>query len=205
MSGIIAQNAGRHTGLVKAASAAGVWNLIETITADDDATITFSSGIDSTYGEYVFTFTDIHPANDSVKFTVNFRDGSTAYDATKTSNAFSSYHYENAAYTNLSVNTGQDLAQSTDAQQIIYNIFSGSIEDASVSGKLHLFAPSDTTFVKHFFGQSNHVGTGDDPVMFSETPYIGGYCNVTAAIDGVQFAMSAGNIDAGTISLYGIT
>ena len=30
------------------------------------------------------------------------------------------------------------------------------------------------------------------------------FCNVTAAIDGVQFAMSSGNIDAGTIKLYGI-
>ena len=34
--------------------------------------------------------------------------------------------------------------------------------------------------------------------------FTGGYCNVTAAIDGVQFAMSSGNIDAGTIKLYGI-
>ena len=33
---------------------------------------------------------------------------------------------------------------------------------------------------------------------------VAGYCNVTAAIDGVQFAMSSGNIDAGTIKLYGL-
>ena len=33
---------------------------------------------------------------------------------------------------------------------------------------------------------------------------VAGYCNVTAAIDAVQFAMSGGNIDAGTIKLYGI-
>ena len=35
--------------------------------------------------------------------------------------------------------------------------------------------------------------------------YVAGYCNVTAAIDGVQFSMSSGNIDAGTIKLYGVT
>ena len=34
--------------------------------------------------------------------------------------------------------------------------------------------------------------------------YTGGYCNVTAAIDGVQFKMSSGNIDAGTIKMYGV-
>ena len=40
MSGIIAQNSGRHTGLVKAASGGGdaVWNLIETLTSDVPST-----------------------------------------------------------------------------------------------------------------------------------------------------------------------
>jgi hypothetical protein len=33
---------------------------------------------------------------------------------------------------------------------------------------------------------------------------VAGYCNVTAAIDGVQFKFSAGNIDSGVIKLYGI-
>jgi hypothetical protein len=34
--------------------------------------------------------------------------------------------------------------------------------------------------------------------------YVAGYCNTTTAIDGVQFKMSSGNIDSGTIKLYGI-
>ena len=55
MSGIIAQNSGRHTGLVKAASGGGAWNLIETLPSDgSDADLSFTSGIDSTYDEYVF-------------------------------------------------------------------------------------------------------------------------------------------------------
>ena len=39
----------------------------------------------------------------------------------------------------------------------------------------------------------------------SENSFISGYCNVTAAIDGVQFSMSTGNIDSGDICLYGLT
>ena len=35
--------------------------------------------------------------------------------------------------------------------------------------------------------------------------FIGGYINTTSAIDEVQFKMSTGNIDAGTISLFGIS
>jgi len=34
---------------------------------------------------------------------------------------------------------------------------------------------------------------------------IAGYCNTTTAIDGVQFKMSSGNIDSGTIKMYGVS
>ena len=70
----------------------GTMNLISTQTASSSSTISFTSGIDSTYDEYVFKFYDIHPATDSAKFMVNFRDGGTNYDATKTTTAFASDH-----------------------------------------------------------------------------------------------------------------
>jgi hypothetical protein len=41
-------------------------NLISTQTASSSSTISFTSGIDSTYDEYVFKFYDIHPATDDV-------------------------------------------------------------------------------------------------------------------------------------------
>ena len=34
--------------------------------------------------------------------------------------------------------------------------------------------------------------------------FIGGYVNVTAAIDAIQFKSSSGNIDSGIFKLYGI-
>ena len=68
MSGIIAQNSGRHTGLVKAGGAGGVWTLIETQTASSDSTLSFTSGIDSTYDEFVFQFINIHAETDGAKF-----------------------------------------------------------------------------------------------------------------------------------------
>ena len=199
MSGIIADNSGRHTGLVKAASAGGVWNLILTQTASSSATISFTSGIDSTYEEYVFKFHDIHPATDNVTFTVGFRDGSTAYDATKTTTFFRAYHLEDDSGTSLAYRTPDDLAQSTDFQRLTEG--TGGDNDQSCSGTLHLFNPSSTTFVKHFIAHIQSAHAGD----FPENNFIAGYCNVTAAIDAVQFKMSSDEIDAGTISLYGIT
>ena len=44
----------------------------------------FTSSIDSTYDTYLFKFINIHPATDNVNLTVNFRDGGSDFDATKT-------------------------------------------------------------------------------------------------------------------------
>jgi hypothetical protein len=200
MSGIIAQNSGRHTGLVKASAGGGVWNLIETQTASSDSTLDFTSGIDSTYDEYVFKFINIHPATDAVYFQVNFRDGGSSYDATKTSTVFEAYHLEDDSGTALGYKGGNDLAQSTGVQRITSNI--GNDNDQSGSGYLHLFSPSNTTFVKHFIVRTVHYA---NPEIYAEDYYAAGYCNVTAAIDGVQFSMSSGNIDSGSISLFGIS
>ena len=177
----------------------GSLNLISTQTASSSSTISFTSGIDSTYKEYVFKFYDIHPASDNVTFQVNFRDGSTAYDATKTTTFFRAYHLEDDSGTALEYVAAQDLAQSTSFQNLTEG--TGADNDQSCTGTLHLFDPSNTTFVKHFIANVNNAHA----VNMSENLYVAGYANVTAAIDGVQFKFSSGNIDSGTIKLYGVT
>ena len=172
--------------------------LLETQTASSSATISFTSNIDSTYKEYVFKCIDIHPETDNAEFQINFRDGSSAYDATKTTSFFRARHGENDSLGNLSYDDGNDLAQSTSAQKLVENI--GSDNDQALSGIVHLFDPSSTTFVKHFISDFNST-SGDNA---SDHFLVAGYCNVTAAIDGVQFSMSSGNIDSGTFKLYGV-
>ena len=200
MSGIIAQNSGRHTGLVKAASAGGVWNLIETLTASSSATLDFTSGIDSTYDEYVFKFIDIHPETDdkSLLFNLSIDSGSN-YNVTKTATAFQANHDEADSATELAYDTSRDLAQGTGFAYLSHNC--GSDNDQAVSGELKLFAPSDTTFVKHFISTSNTSSGGNYSINF----FGAGYGNTTSAVDAVQFKFESGDIDAGTISLYGIT
>ena len=175
--------------------------LISTQTASSSSTIDFTSGIDSTYKEYIFKFIDIHPATDNADFTVNFRDGGSSYDATKTTTAFQAQHNEAGNDSTLSYDTGDDLAQSTSAQKLTAGGGIGNDNDQSLSGTLHLFDPSSTTFVKHFISTTNCYNNTD----YSINTFVAGYCNVTAAIDGVQFAMSSGNIDAGVIKLYGVS
>ena len=181
-------------------SSLGSLTLIQKQTASSSATISFTSGIDSTYKEYIFYFVNIHPQTDSVNLQVNFRDGGSSYDATKTTTAFMAHHAENDAYTEFSYDGGADLAQSTGSQKLVAATSIGGDNDQSLSGFLHLFNPSSTTFVKHFIARTNTSGSGDS----SSDTFIAGYCNVTAAIDGVQFDMSSGNIDSGDIILFGL-
>ena len=177
----------------------GAINLITTNTITSGvSSSSFTSNIDSTYDTYMFKFINMHPsAGTSATFQVGFRDGSTAFDASKTSTNFEAYHSESddTAFQYLG---DDDQANATGYQ--ILALQSGSSADDSLSGYLHLFEPSSTTFVKHFIVQvcGVHVAVQKDQDC-------AGYCNVTAAIDGVDFKFSSGNIDSGVIKMYGIS
>ena len=172
--------------------------LISTVTASSSSTVTFDSGIDSTYKEYQIHIIQAHCSSDNQILQVGFRDGSTAYDATKTTSYFAAQHKEDGSGGALGYNTDQDQAQATGYLNISEAL--GADNDQCTNGIIQLFDPSNTTFVKNFIARMayNHQ---NDRIM---DIYIGGYCNTTAAIDGVQFKMDSGNIDSGTFKLYGV-
>ena len=178
----------------------GSLNLISTQTASSSSTISFTSGIDSTYKEYIFKFYDIHPATDNVSFTFQGNaDGGSGYNETITSTWFVAYQNEAGSATSLEYNTGNDLAQSTSFQ--ILQDACGNDNDHSLAGYLHLFNPSSTTFVKHFIARCNRSHYAD----YTGDAFCSGYFNTTSAIDEIQFKMSSGNIDSGVIKLYGVS
>ena len=177
----------------------GALNLISSQTASSSSTIDFTSGIDSTYKEYIFKFINIHQATDIAFLTFNGSvDTGSNYNVTKTTSFFNAYHDEGDSSTGLTYQSGNDLAQSTDFQKLAEG---GSDNDQSISGEMFLFNPSDTTFVKHFISRFNMYSRSD----YTQDHYIAGYFNTTSAIDAVQFKMTSGNIDSGTIKLYGVT
>ena len=183
-------------------ASAGAMNLITTNTISSGVSSSdFTSSIDSTYDTYLFKFINIHTASNAVEFKVNFRDGGSNFDATKTTTNFMAYHQESGSSTSLEYRGGDDLAQSTGDQTLGDNL--GDDADASLSGYMYLFNPSSTTFVKHFIAQTTFMEQDSTP--YSMNSFTGGYCNVTAAIDGVTFKMNSGNIDSGVIKMYGIT
>jgi len=177
----------------------GSLNFISSATASASASIEFTSGIDSTYKEYVFYFVNMHPANDAVKFQFNLStDGGSTYAVTKTTTFFRARHREDDAVTSLDYSTGNDLAQSTSDQVLDDGL--GNDNDQALSGSLTLFNPSSTTFVKHFISDINEIQDND----MSLRGFVAGYGNTTSAIDAVKFQMSSGNIDSGEILLFGV-
>jgi len=179
---------------------------IKKLTASSSGTLSFVDGssdvvLDNTYKEYIFHIVNIHGATDDAELQVGFRDGGSDYDATKTSTNFRAYHFESDSGSGVGYQTTRDLAQSTSFQSL-GQLQSSQDNDSCGVGYLHLFNPSSTTFVKHYIAQYSHHYTYNAPGVIDN--YTAGYCNTTTAIDAVQFKMDSGNIDAGTITLYGI-
>jgi hypothetical protein len=176
----------------------GSLNLISEQTASASASLSFTTGIDSTYRTYLFKFINIHPSAVG-RFTFNSStDGGSNYNVTKTTTFFRAKHDEADTATTLNYESGEDLAQSTSYQFIGNPVGNGN--DESTSGTLHLFSPSSTTFVKHFISVSNLYSNSSE----TENNFMAGYFNTTSAVNAIRFQMSTGNIDAGTIKMYGI-
>jgi hypothetical protein len=177
----------------------GTLILLSTQTASASATISFTTGLDSTYDEYIFKFINIEAATNNTQLTFNYStDSGSNYNVTKTSTFFVAIHGESDTPTILEYSTGLDLAQSTSFQPLTSEQGDGA--DESSSGTLTLFNPSSTTYVKHWISNFNANDTDDR----NRNYYTAGYGNTTSAVNAIQFKMSSGNIDNGIIKLYGV-
>ena len=182
-----------------AISLGGSMKFISKATASSSATIDFTSGIDSTYKEYLFLY-DIHPQSDQVNFAFQADVGTaTNYAQTITSTSFNTYHNENDGAAGVAYNVNHDQINGTAFQNLNANL--GNDNDQNCAGYLYLFNPADTTFVKHFIGESME----NEFSNVAHGLFVSGFVDTTTALTRVRFKMSSGNIDAGTITLYGIS
>ena len=181
----------------------GKMTLIKEQTASSSSSISFVHGssdvvLDSTYPIYLFKFINIHPATDNVQFMHNGSiDAGSNYNVTKTNTMFEGENAEDGSGATLNYITGHDIAQGTGNAKFTYNC--GNDNDQSLSGEMYLFNPSSTVFVKHFITVVSNAHNGN----YEKNTYTAGYYNTTSDIDAIQFTYSSGNIDAGTIKLYG--
>ena len=178
---------------------AGALIPIASQTLSGDSTIDFTSGLDSTYDEYLFIFTNIHPSDDNANLYMLARDGGSGYDAPITSTFFIAHNNEGDSSRGLQYQSGTDAAQATSGINIAEGV--GNANDENEFGWLRLYNPASTTFTKPFMSRFSRMYPGDDSQV---DDFVAGYMNVTVAIDAVQFKMSAGTLDLGTIQLFGV-
>ena len=169
-------------------------------TASSSSSVSITSGINSTNKEYIFIFNNIHPATDNVSFQFNGTDdtSSHSFDIAKTTTAFNAYHNEADSEQSLEYRSADDVAQGTGYHTLTHQVSSDN--DEALGGFLHLFEPSNTTVVKHFVARISN----NNEDSHAQDNISAGYFNTTAAITGLDFKMSSGDIDSGTIDLYGV-
>ena len=174
--------------------------LLSTQTASSSASVSFRTGIDSTYDVYIFTV-NIHGTLAGGNF--NFQcstDGGSNYNTTITSSAFRTKHLYSGS-TALNLESGYSQAQGTSYQTIAgYARSIGDFSGTSVSGEVWLFNPASTNFVKQFHTNLTLFSHDEATVNY----FMAGYYNTTSAINAISFKPSNGQF-YGNIKMYGIS
>jgi len=173
--------------------------LISTHTASGDSTINITSGIDSTYKEYQFHVVNMHPATNSSSIAFQVDTGTnTNYNQAITSTFFRPKNHESGGSTEIAYVGGEDQAQGTAYQPLCNEVGSGN--DESVSGVLTLYDPSSSTFVKHFVSRMNEYHESD----ITMDTFAAGYVNTATALTRISFKFDNGNMETGSIQMYGV-
>jgi len=173
--------------------------LISTHTASGDSSIDITSGITSAYSSYEFHCVNMHPETDNKTFLFQVNaSGASGFNEAITSTYFRAKHNEDDSAVSLDYIAAFDQGNGT-AYQVLPNEV-GADGDQSTSGVLTLYAPSSTTYVKHFTARFNDAHPSD----ITMDCFIAGYINTASAIDEISFKFDSGNIDVGTIKMFGV-
>ena len=177
--------------------------LIKTITISDDATVSFVNGassvvLDGTYKVYKIIGTGITVTeSDGIHFTFNASiDTGSNYNVDKTNTGFK---------VNLSTsgdaNTSTTLynANSTAAVNLLSNM-DGNEANNQANFEMTLYDLANTANFKFARTLGSYKRTGS----YAELSDVTTMMESTSAIDAIQFAVSASNMDTGQISLYGV-
>ena len=167
------------------------WTLLETQTASSSATIDFTTGIDSTYKQYVFVLSDVVPATNSVRLHL-----------LTSTNAGSSYTTTSGYTYHLTITDSGSASYSgttgTDEIRLSFNTIN-TANESGVNATVYMHNPSAATFTRFYWvGNAAITGSGSQAISGAGT-------RVAAEdVDAVRFVMSSGNITSGTFKLYGI-
>ncbi len=191
-SGATITNSGTATGF----GGGGAWNYISTVVISDDAEAQFTSNINSTYSIYAFMLKNVMLASG----TSNDLQATLYAGSWLTSN-YSSY---TAGYD--AGGSVRSTGATSDSQFWLANnqYTESQTRKGGVSGYVYLIDPSAGTAVWHSMSW-NLIGHSSTGTGYPCTQTGGGVIVAdTAAVTGVSFKSTSGNLITGEIRMYGI-
>jgi len=192
MSGVVADNVGRSSGLVKAAGG-GAWTLIGTSEASNSATLTVT-GLDSTYDTYAIAIADAVPATDAATPFLRLGD-SGGFDSGSSDYSWTSDRVNHSGpASNLAKDESDSEIQFTDD-----GIGSAAGEGFGAVAFLH--GPGDGTVRSMITGQANMFNNSTAPNLLS----FSGVRNAVITHTQIQFLFSSGNVSTGRLTVWGIS
>ena len=153
------------------------------------ASVDFTSGISSTYDDYVVYFADVTPANNNVNMRLRlYKSGSFQATGYSTSSA----SFKTTAGLN-STDTGTYIYMGDSTVSNTISVISGTCTFLNINSTLGNRA---TAVGQLFFNAASSSA--------QSTTIFGGSQNTAAATTGFQFFFSSGNVTSGTFRLYGV-
>lgn len=167
--------------------------LLATATASASSSIDFTSNIDSTYAAYVFFIDDIIPANNNVQLSIRTSaDGGSTFDS-----GASDYSYCSGGATSASGTFIGTTSTGSNFIKIGQTLGTDANEQANAVVILHRPSSTKYTMITH------QISSVDQNGVFMSL-FGGGMRLSAAAVDAIQFLMESGNIESGTIRMYGV-
>ncbi len=186
---LTSQGAGQPPIFAAAAGGGDGWVFLASATASSSATLDFTSSIDSTYNLYAFVLDQIIPATDNTS--LNLRTSANA--GSSWDSGASDYYYSTAATTIWNSDSNSTAAW---WPTNINSLGNGANETAN--GIVYLYNPSASSFA-----MLQAYGISHNAIPRMNTSYGAGMRRSAAAVNGIRFFLSSGNIASGTIKLYG--
>jgi len=168
------------------------WNLIETKTASASASISFTSGLSTSYNNYAIKISNFTPVTDATNLVMRISQASTFLTGA------SDYAWVRHVW-----GSGGSDATVVDAADTGI-VMAGSLSNTSgrvFESTIFFGQPADALGFKTFAFDNAYFTSGSE---LARTVGAGMFQLNNAAIDGVGFLMSAGNISVGTFTLYGL-
>lgn len=175
------------TNWTSAAASSGAMVKLATTTASNQATVSFTSGITSTYSVYVVFLSNIIPIDAAPILSMQAStNGGSSYLNTNYQSGLNYIAYNSATWGNVNITTG------------FYVSSSSSGAAAGISGSLYLYGLPTTNY-KFLIGSVNSSISAVNYCLQSN-----GVQTTSSAVNAIQFSFSTGNISSGVFSLYGI-